>query len=288
MKGVVTMLLRFFLLWLLLSGAAQAADEGILWQVSGKGADAYLFGTMHSDDPRVTSLAPVVQQAFERADTLMLEISLDDQAQMAVAAEMMLPEGRSLSDIVGKALAEQAQQAMLGFGVPPEMTERMQPWATIVTLSMPQGQSGVVLDLLLYQQAQARGKRFAALETPEEQLSVFTGLSDREQKALLQQVLSEYKTYPAMFEQLTEAYLRRDLVTIARISDDNPMSGDPVLQQKMMSKLLDQRNRRMVVRLIPQLQKGVVFVGVGALHLPGELGLVKLLRERGYTVSLLY
>ena len=282
------MLLRFFLLWLLLSGAAQAADEGILWQVSGKGADAYLFGTMHSDDPRVTSLAPVVQQAFERADTLMLEISLDDQAQMAVAAEMILPEGRSLSGIVGKALAEQAQQAMLGFGVPPEMTERMQPWATIVTLSMPQGQSGVVLDLLLYQQAQARGKRFAALETPEEQLSVFTGLSDREQKALLQHVLSEYKTYPAMFEQLTEAYLRRDLATIARISDDNPISGDPTLQRKMMSKLLDQRNRRMVARLVSQLEKGTVFVGVGALHLPGELGLVKLLRERGYTLSLLY
>ncbi len=288
MKGMATMLLRFSLLWLLLLGGAQAAEQGLLWQVSGKGADAFLFGTMHSDDPRVTTLAPPVQQAFDEADTLMLEISLDASAQMAVVQEMMLPEGKSLSGIVGKELGEQTQQAMLGFGVPPEVTERMQPWASVVTLSMPKMQSGMILDVLLYQQAQASGKRFTALETPEEQMGVFTSLSDDEQGSLLKQVLKEYKTYPAMFERLIEAYLQRDLTTIEKLSEDNPMSGDPALQEKMMDKLLDQRNRRMVSRLLPQLKKGSVFVGVGALHLPGEQGLVKLLRQRGYRVEVMY
>ena len=36
---------------------------------------------------------------------------------------------------------------------------------------------------------------------------------------------------------------------------------------------------------LPLLAKGNVFIGVGALHLPGRDGLVQLLRDKGYTVT---
>lgn len=279
---------RVFLLWLLLLSSASAAAQGLLWHISGHGADSYLFGTMHSEDPRVTALPEVVARHFDAAETLMLEVSLDDRAQMAVAAAMMLPQGSSLSAIVGEELAREAQQAMLERGIPPEVTERMQPWATVVTLSMPQMETGLVLDLLLYQRALQAGKRFQPLESAEEQLSVFIDLSPSEQQALLHFVLKEYRHYPEMFEQLTEAYLRRDLAAIARMGEENPMSGEPALQQKMMERLIDERNRRMVERMAEQLQGGKVFVAVGALHLPGETGLIALLRKRGYRLTPLY
>ena len=279
---------RLFLLWLLLVSSALAGEQGLLWHISGKGVDSHLFGTMHSEDPRVTTLPTVVERHFDAADTLMLEISLDQQTQMAVALEMMLPEESSLSAIVGEKLAKQAQQAMQGLGIPSEVTEQMQPWATVVTLSMPKMESGLVLDILLYQRGEEAGKTFHPLESPQEQLAVFTGLSNSEQATLLRSVLKEYKSYPPMFEKLTEIYLRRDLTALVKLSDENPMSSDPALQQKMMNRLLDQRNQRMVSRMEPQLQKGRVFVGVGALHLPGEQGLITLLRRQGYSVTAVY
>jgi len=132
------------------------------------------------------------------------------------------------------------------------------------------------------------GKRFAPLESAEDQLSVFSGLSHDEQRTLLRHVLNEYMAYPEMFEQLTEAYLKRDLAAIVRMGEENPMSGDPGLQQKMMERLIDVRNRHMVERMVPQLQGRKVFVAVGALHLPGETGLISLLRKQGYRLSPLY
>lgn len=281
-------LARIFVLWLVLLSGAYASERGLLWHISGNGADSYLFGTMHSEDPRVTRLPEAVSRKLSAADTLMLELALDEQAQMAVALEMFLPEGSSLSAVVGEALGKQAQQAMLEFGIPPEVTERMQPWATVVTLSMPKLETGQVLDVLLYQHGVERGMTFQPLETPQEQLAVFTSLTNSEQKALLRSVLEEYKSYPPMFEAMTEAYLQRDLEALSRMSDENPMSNDAALQQKLMKRLLDERNQRMVSRMVPLLSNGKVFVAVGALHLPGEVGLIRLLRQRGYSVDPIY
>jgi uncharacterized protein YbaP (TraB family) len=50
-------------------------------------------------------------------------------------------------------------------------------------------------------------------------------------------------------------------------------------------KLLVERNVKMTAVAEPLLDKGGLFIAVGALHLPGDKGLVALLREAGYTVS---
>lgn len=288
MKEHFSMLTRLFLLWLLLVSTAFAGEQGLLWHISGKGVDSYLFGTMHSEDPRVTRLPAEVEQRFMAADTVVLEVSLDAQTEMAAAAQMMLPQESSLTALVGEALSAQAKQAMLSRGVPPAVTERLQPWATVLVLSMPRQQGGLVLDKLLYDRAQAEGKRFQALESVEEQIAVFTSLSLDEQKALLQTVLKEYQGYPLLFEQMTEAYLSGDLAQLVKISDANPMTSDPELHAKVMTKLLDHRNRRMVKRMQTMLMEGKVFVAVGALHLPGETGLISLLRQQGYAITPLY
>lgn len=288
MKEHFSMLTRLFLLWLLLVSTAFAGEQGLLWHISGKGVDSYLFGTMHSEDPRVTRLPAEVEQRFMAADTVVLEVSLDAQTEMAAAAQMMLPQESSLTALVGEALSAQAKQAMLSRGVPPAVTERLQPWATVLVLSMPRQQGGLVLDKLLYDRAQAEGKRFQALESVEEQIAVFTSLSIDEQKALLQTVLKEYQGYPLLFEQMTEAYLSGDLAQLVKISDANPMTSDPELHAKVMTKLLDHRNRRMVKRMQTMLMEGKVFVAVGALHLPGETGLISLLRQQGYAITSLY
>ncbi|MET0089535.1 MAG: TraB/GumN family protein [Candidatus Thiodiazotropha sp.] len=275
----------FVLLLLLVCRAGIAGDQGLLWRIEGQGAHACLFGTMHSDDPRVTQLSDAVTRCFNESDILMLEMALDERTMIDVATRMMLDQDTSLSEQVGSSLGAEACGAMQSLGIPPEVTERMQPWAVVMTLGMPQMESGLFLDKLLYERGIAAGKRFQALESAGEQLSIFNSLSLDEQKSMLRQVLREYRDYPGMFEMLTQAYLDQDLQRLMAITIANPMSSDTQLQQKMMALMLDSRNRRMAERMLPLLDQARVFVAVGALHLAGETGLIALLRQQGYKVS---
>ena len=52
-----------------------------------------------------------------------------------------------------------------------------------------------------------------------------------------------------------------------------------------MSGILDGRNRAWLPGLAAELSRGGAFVAVGALHLPGEAGLIELLRKQGFTVA---
>jgi uncharacterized protein YbaP (TraB family) len=267
---------------------AFADEQGLLWQISGSNTDSYLFGTIHSEDPRITRLPEPVEESFNRADILMLEMSLDVMTSATVASKMFQAPNGSLTKQVGKSMAQEAAEAMLSFGVPPQMTEMMLPWAVVMTLSMPPQMTGQFLDKQLYDKAMVAGKRFQPLESPDEQISVFTKLTLNEQKSLLRSVLDEYQNYPLMYEELTKAYLARDLDKLADISFANPVSDDSALQEKFMTQMLTRRNQRMVERMVPLFNQGKVFVAVGALHLVGDEGLISLLRQRGYTVNRVY
>ncbi len=273
-------LIGWFFCWV-----AYAGEHGLLWRIEGQGAHACLFGTMHSDDPRITQLSDAVTRCFNTSDILMLEMSLDDTHVLQVATMMMLDTDTSLSEQVGTSLGVEAAGAMQSLGIPPEVTERLQPWAVVMTLSMPQMETGLFLDKLLYDRGNAAGKRFQALESVEEQLAIFNTLSLEEQKSMLRQVLHDYRDYPDMFEMLTQAYLDQDLERLMAITIANPITTDAKLSKKVMNQMLNKRNQRMAERMTSQFDQGRVFVAVGALHLPGEEGLIALLRARGYRVS---
>ncbi|MEW8412317.1 MAG: TraB/GumN family protein [Candidatus Thiodiazotropha sp.] len=288
MKPVSLFFIRSLVVCLLQVEIAIAEEQGLLWHIQGQNTDAYLFGTIHSEDRRVTHLPEPVEKRFNGADILMLEMSLDQLTSASVAAKMLQQADDTLSKQMGKSLAEEAAVAMQSRGVPPEVTDLMRPWAVVMTLSAPRQVSGEFLDKQLYNRAIAGGKQFQPLENPDEQLSVFTALTLDEQKSLLRHVLDEYRTYPRMYERLTQAYLERDLDTLAEISFANPISDDPALQDKFMAQMLTGRNHRMLERMEPAFSKGKVFVAVGALHLVGDEGLISLLRQRGYKVKLIY
>ncbi|MCW8919175.1 MAG: TraB/GumN family protein [Gammaproteobacteria bacterium] len=285
MKVCSSMVVKLLLLWSLLVSAAVAGEQGRLWQISGKGAEGYLFGTMHSEDPRVTRLPLQVEQRFAAANTLVLEVLLDERNEMAAAVQMRLPAQSSLTQLVGEAMAAEVKEAMRTRGVPPEASERLQLWATALTLSLPAQRSGQYLDKLLYQRAVAQGKKRKPLESVNEQLAIFTAFTLEEQRLMLRNVLASYQHYPALFEQMTEAYLAGDLDLLMQLGEENPMSDDPVLQQRLKARLLTQRNRRMAERMEPLLTQPGLFIAIGALHLPGDDGVIALLRQRGYQLQ---
>jgi len=284
---ILSLLLVFLPAPQLLAGSDR--QQGLLWEIAAPGQPpGYLFGTIHSGAPAVLALPEPVQQRFDAVDSVVLEVLLDLDAMRYSSQLMLLAEGRLLSDITGKVLFEQTSRAIRSRGIPEAVLERMKPWAAAVTLSMPPPEAGEVLDMKLYQQALQAGKQVYGLESIREQLAIFDDMPEQEQLLLLRDAVENFAEIEAIQGALIDAWLQRNLCALLAINDAAMQTADRQQAVELQDKLIVRRNRLMAERLQPYLQEGNVFVAVGALHLPGEAGLLNLLQQRGYTVRVIY
>jgi uncharacterized protein YbaP (TraB family) len=266
--------------------AVEAVQGGLLWRISRSGlTPSYLLGTIHSADPRVLNLRPAVQQALDRSDRFIMEMQMEADALLSMGVNMMLTDGSTLETLIGQDLYRQVLRAMADYGFPEMMVGNLKPWAVMALLSMPKPTGEQVLDMVLYQQAKTAGKPTAGLETAQEQLAVFEGLSIPDQIALLKMTLAQLPELPRMFERLIQAYTADDLQQIASLAAEYNSHAQAGAGQRFMVQLNDSRNRRMAERMAPYLQQGNSFIAVGALHLTGQAGLIRLLQQRGYAVT---
>jgi uncharacterized protein YbaP (TraB family) len=283
-------------LLLLLPHAAAAETlrhgQGLLWQVVYEAKPvAHIFGTMHSSDPDVLALPAPVIEAFKAAPSLSLEIILDETAMQRIGAAMRLPKGQHLQDFVPPDLFSRAAAAAEPLGWQPIHLSRMKPWAVAMLISFPAEDrrkgARLPLDLWLMETARARHKPVYALETLSEQVQVFDAMPTQDQVAHLRAVAVPAAEKRRMMAALKEAYLRRDIESIMLASrEESP--GEQALRTKIDRRLLDDRNRRMVERMLPRFDEGGAFIAIGAAHLPGENGVLALLERRGYSVARLY
>lgn len=283
--------LTAWLLWLPVAAPVDAAEgsQGLLWEIGKPGVpSSYLFGTIHSEDPEVLELAQPVRMAWSGSSHVVLEVVLDTDALVHTSSAMLMMDGRLLSDILGESLFRQTAQAMQTRGIPGVVLERMKPWAVATSLSMPPTGTGMMLDRVLYEQAQEDGKPVHGLETVQEQLEIFEGMPVDDQVALLRDAVEQFAGIAALHAELLDAYKQRDLAAMLAINTAALEAGDQRLADDFQRRLVTDRNRRMAERVQPYLSEGRAFVAVGALHLPGKQGLLNLLEQQGYTVTAVY
>ncbi|MGB5438937.1 MAG: TraB/GumN family protein [Gammaproteobacteria bacterium] len=278
-----------FCLFISLAQASTDKSRGLLWELSKPGIPAsYLFGTLHSEDPDVVQLAAPVQKVFDAAQAVVIEVLFDMEAMRLSSTAMLMMDGRSLKDIVGESLFAEAAAAMQVRGMPEMLTMHMQPWAVAVSLSTPVPETGQVLDMVLYQQALQLGKPVYGLETIQEQLGVFTTMPLGDQVMLLRNAVEHFHEIDALYAELLTAWKQRDLARLVEINEAELADGGEQFAADFQKRLVVHRNRLMAERMQPYLKQGGAFIAVGALHLPGVTGLLTLLEQGGYTVSLVY
>ena len=162
------------------------------------------------------------------------------------------------------------------------------PWAMMLLLSAPQQDPTQVLDYVLARMALEQGKAVLELESFDEQVAVFDGMSEADQVALLQQAVANYERLPKVIERLIGAYLKRDLAAMWRISDESVGENMKRIKEIFVTRLIVERNSRMVERMAASLGQGGAFVAVGSLHLYGDRGVLALLERRGWRVTRVY
>jgi uncharacterized protein YbaP (TraB family) len=276
------------------SAAGPAFSQGLLFRLDKPGArTSWVFGTIHSSDPRALELPLPVTRAFARARTYAAEIMLGDVDVADFFAMAQFADGRRLADYFDDDTLA-AIRVAFGASAPAEATlAKLKPWAVLLQLGQAPTSATderPTLDASLLAAARVRRMPVVSLELAEEQASAFDAIPLETQVALVHYVLQERDALVQQHAQTLRAWLDRDLARIRALSEA-PGKRDPLIARHfalLSHHLIDNRSVSMAHRLFLPLRHGGVFVAVGALHLYGDRGLLALLRDQGYRIQRVY
>jgi uncharacterized protein YbaP (TraB family) len=270
---------------------ASAADEpAMLWVAQGNQNSVYLLGSIHLLRPEDHPLPSNIELVYNDADVLVMELDMDDLDYVNVMVafrELGVLEGETrLEDLLGEELHAQAQAAAEATEIPLDLLSQSEPWLAAMTvqemLAMRVGFSGEFgVEQYLTEKAFADGKPILGLETVSEQLGFLDGLPMLAQSEWLVHSLVDGLRIEMLVDQLVEAwrggdidYLERELLHEAKMSPE------------LHDALLVQRNLNWIDRIVAYLDDDQDYlIVVGAAHLVGDDGVIKLLSERDVSVS---
>ena len=276
LKGAATLLL------LSSTMLSHATEKGLFWKVeSPSGQINYLFGTMHTDDNRVTDFQSNVLDAIKSVDVFVMETQPN-----ADPTHFSLSEGTlklTLSETELEKVKELADFHVMRI----EQALKMKPWLLALVFSQSKPQTPFAQDNLLMRSAEDFGKPVDGLETNEEHFGVIDSFSQEEQLTMLRTALKLTQEQKERdFEKLINTYLEGDTDALLRL--DAEMTGAQLpkaLWDKMRTKLLDERNALMATRVLRLLEHQSAFIAVGAAHLAGENGLIAAFKKAGFQIS---
>lgn len=249
----------------------------------------YLFGTLHQTKAGFLPLPETVTKQLSSANALAVEMDTETaEVEQAIAALMIsygrLPSSQTLLDVIGEHYMQRLNRLPLANEQLVSM-QGLRPW--LVSLMIPlilaedMGYSEESVDEYLIQLARKNQQPVIALETPEEQIEIFSTLTEKEELSLFEQTLDEAEDIETHMQAIDDIWLNNN-ATAARALLTSMQQGIPKIYQA----LIVTRNHNMVERSIKLNQKHpTLFVAVGASHLYEDDGLVKLLQQRGYQLE---
>lgn len=297
--------------WISDQAAAVPYHQGILWKASKGDASISIVGTYHFDHPLHAATVARLKSELTAADRLLVELGPEEEKQLQSAmigdpTLMMDPTGPTLPERLSPDQWAELGEAMEARGIPAVVASRMRPWyvSTLLAFSpcaMAQlrqggGEAGG-LDRRLIAEAKAAGVPVTAMEPWDTVIRIFSGLTGQEEIDMIVYslpVASYADDYTATME---DAYAAGDIWAIWEFGrlDGYRNSGLPNADVDRMladaeNILIHERNRNWIGPLTSAANgaavkgKGVV-AAFGALHLPGDQGVLRLLENDGWKIE---
>lgn len=278
--------------WMLQSCKAQSIqlplnpdDNSLLWEISGNGLKkpSYLFGTFHILCKQDVHFSETLKKALTASEEVYFEMDLDDPSNTLGGMFFMnMKDGKTLKDLYNDDEYTKVEQFFNdSLKMPLFALQKMKP-LVLQTMLYPRllsckQSSGVEMELLKLVAEQK--KEIKGFETIQDQAAFFDDIPYETQAKELLKSLDSLDYWSAEFDNMVAVYKAQKLSDIEKMFTDSEFTAG---ENKAI--LLDNRNRNWVEQLSKIMPKTSVFVAVGAGHLPGEMGVIELLRKAGYTV----
>lgn len=250
----------------------------LLWRISGKGLKkpSYLFGTMHVKDKRAFHFSDSVMAAINKTDAFALEVHPDTLEQQMLNTLFQADTTRNLHKLLSKDEYDQLAQRFKernGYEMTdadPMLIESMMTDET----KTPDGKQTFV-DAYLYGIARTLSKKIYGLENAKDQFNTLYGTNDDMKDRLLALLDLDDKEERDKEEELVKIYSSGNLEAIKNYLSDEQLEDEDLVT----------RNQVMAKKIIDQLSVQTLFSAIGVAHLPGNHGVIELLRRQGYTVT---
>lgn len=282
--------------------------RGLLWQASKGGQRMILLGTYHFDDPRHDAMLSRLEPILAEAAALFVEAGPKEERRLteALAADptlMVDPTGPTLPERLSARDWSLLSEAMADRGLPAVATAKLRPWYVAMMLGISpcmmrqmtqEGAQG--LDHRIVARALDRDVPVRALEPWDTVFTLFRDLTPGQEIEMIRAALPAAAHADDYAVTLTEAYFAGDVWAIwefGRVDAyrNSGLSRDRVDAQMDLAqdRLMETRNRAWIApltagaRAAARQGRGIV-AGFGALHLPGDQGVLRLLERDGWTI----
>ena len=284
---------RLFAIIVFVLLAAQSANAQLLWKISGRGIEkpSYILGTHHAVPFTYCDSIPGLMEAFEEVDYVIGEFDMVKMGEMTpvqmqnMQKRMMMPADTtllSLFNVEEKELLDAYLKETVGAEL--QMFSAMKPMTIMVTVQnrilmdiIPDIASMTGIDKYMQTLAVSKGKSVGGLETMEYQMSLLYGSSLEEQADALLEMAQNSNSKELLIE-LTATYKSQNLDILWNVFKEQ-------MTRYEYDALVSVSNRNWEKQLVePVPAQSSLFV-VGSGHLPGEKGMITLLKQAGYNVE---
>lgn len=278
-------LLAFLAFFISLSATAQTS----LWKVTKAGEEIYLAGTIHVLAPSDLPFPKAFDEAYKASDIVVLETEmseiLDPNFQARLMANFSYRDGRLLTQMISPELYQELQQYLRDRGLIPHIFIGMKPAGVMLTMLGIEfqrlGISEDGADTVYYQKAINDGKATLGLESIEDHIGFIAELGEGNEERYLKQTLEDMKETESMMREMVLYWKSGDAAGLEKIVVEQMKTDYP----KVYQSLLVDRNERWLPQIKSMLMTPEVeFVLVGAAHLIGPDGILKELKQQGYSV----
>lgn len=271
----------------------------LLWKVSGNGLDkpSYIFGTHHvaplSMKDSIAGMTEAMNGTSQVYGELVMEDMMKPEMLMKMQQAMMLPTDTTLKSLFTQAQYDSiASVVKENIGMELAMFDKLKPAALNAQLAVvlsvkalkgynPQEQ----LDTWFQTQAKQAGKKVGGLETMESQINILYNSQSLKRQAQQLYCSATHIDYGIdMTRRLAEAYLNQDLDKLLEITEEKMGNACDSTSEEEEA-LIYGRNANWAKQMPGIMKQASTLFVVGAGHLPGEHGVLKLLEKQGYTVE---
>ena len=257
--------------------------QSLLWEISGNGlkSPSYLFGTMHVSSKMVFHLADSFYYALKNVDAVAIEINPAIWQKEMVNLDRLQHNYKNFIQATPNDYLNEKSFQLENYE--DKLRDALQSEPTVVNnllyrsyKSKEDFEEDTFLDLYIYQTAKKLGKITTGVEdyfsTEKMVLEAYADMAKEKKKGNAATNESLYE----IEKKVEDAYRRGDLDLLDSL--ENILEGSKAFREKFLLK----RNEIQANSIDTILKKNSLFAGVGAAHLPGDRGVIELLRDKGY------